>query len=108
VIWENGTGDLNRSALIKMTVPKGQTANTLKLRVLDGQADDSYAVLVNNQLVHWATLSPGGGENWITHSIPLPGGVTGTANVVVIALGPAWGSHGTYGQVAFDWAALCP
>ncbi len=107
VIWEKGKGDLYRSAYIRMKVPKGMTANSLKLRVLDGQADDSYAVFVNNQLVHWATLAPGGGETWGTHTIPLSG-LSGTLHIVILATGPAWSSHGTYGQVAFDWAVLCP
>jgi len=113
VVWEKGTGDLSRSAYLQMKVRKGYgPATHLKLRVLDGQADDSYMVLVNHQLVHWAVLSPGSGETWVTHDIDLttafPGGVKGAVNVVIVAFGPAWSGHGTYGQVAFDWAILCP
>lgn len=115
VIWEPGTGDLYRSASFKMSVKKKCAANTLKLRGLDGLANDSYVVFVNKKLVYWFWAPHPGktkSEEWFTDTIdlttPFPGGLKGKVDVVIVAISPAWTGHGTYGQVAFDWAVLCP
>lgn len=115
VLWEPGTGDIYRSASFKMDVKKICSAKTLRLRVLDGLANDSYMVFVKNELVYWFAAPHTGKtltEEWFVDDIDLttkfPSGLKGKVNVVIVATGPAWSGHGTYGQVAFDWALLLP
>lgn len=107
--WEPGAPDTKQaraaSFMLKAEIPeKGQRANSLRLLVLDGFADDSFEVYVRGKLVHsYDDVYPT--ETWVEHVISLPG-LRGRIKVEIIATGPAWSGFATYGQLAVDYAEL--
>ena len=112
--WVKGDG---RGASFTMNAGTG-TQHELVLRVLDGQADDSFMVFVNGNPVYQYTAKnspkPGDGnyfgdpsgseELWRDHRIYVSG--TGTLTISVAAMGDAWSGFDTYGQLGVDRADL--
>ncbi|MDD1653597.1 MAG: hypothetical protein LUQ64_03535, partial [Methanomicrobiales archaeon] len=101
------------------TLDAGTSAqNELILRVLDGQADDSFMVFVNGDPVYQYTAKnsplPGDGnyfgdpsgpeELWRDHRIYVAG--SGTLTISVAAMGDEWSGFDTYGQLGVDRADL--
>ncbi|MCK4692295.1 MAG: hypothetical protein KAT23_01605 [Anaerolineales bacterium] len=113
VAWEPGAPDTKhaRSASFTFKVPKGFKATQIKLRVLDGLADDSFIVRVNSTVYEYTGLT-NGEENWIEHTINLRNPCSGSCRIKVViqATGPAWKLFDTYGQLAVDEVELlgCP
>ena len=68
-----------------------------EIRHLDGIADDSFDVFVDG--VKWGSYADvGSTETWkITTFSGAPG-----STLKIVATAPAWGSHGTYGQLGID------
>jgi hypothetical protein len=77
---------------------------TLKLKVLDGMANDDFEVYVGDTLVYSYTCDPSTTEYWVTHEIPVK--VTGAVLVTIKATGPAWSGIDTWGQLGVSWAEL--
>ncbi len=94
------------------------TGNLLQLRVLDGIADDSFDLSMNNKLFYsyMGKNNPESGgfnlfgdnagpiESWHIHQIFVP--YADELNITVTATGAAWPGFDTYGQLAVDWAKL--
>ena len=92
--------------------------NLLRLKVLDGVSDDSFAVYVNDDFIYsyMGKNNPasggynlfgdaaGSGEAWHIHQLYVP--YSGPLKISVVSTAPAWGSFDTYGQLAIDWAEL--
>lgn len=85
----------------------GMDATTLKLRVLDGSADDSFVVYVADNLVFTYTdeYPPDDPEVWQIHNIDISG-VGRWFMVRIHCTGPKWYDWDTYGQLGVDWAEL--
>ncbi len=85
-------------------------ARHIKMRVLDGIADDSFNVYVKNPGGDWAlvynyTSDPLTSEYWVVHDIygfPAGKGMSTAIEIKIEATGAAWGSFNTYGQLAVD------
>ncbi len=135
VIW-NGTASLkeddsfeNRGAQFTMTVAKKcpplvcnrqwLRASRLKLRYLDGQANDDFIVLWKNPKGNWELLDvvvtdPSTVEYWRVHDINLVDKIPAQYRIgggkqltfKVVATGNSWSLFDTYGQVAFDYIWL--
>jgi hypothetical protein len=106
VTWEPAAKPKNgkRAASFFVTVPPCQIAQKLELMILDGPADDSFEVYINDTLLYtYADASVT--EVWKTHEIDLPG-FTEKIKVKIQATGPAWESFSTYGQLGVQWAKL--
>jgi hypothetical protein len=92
--------------------------NLLKLKVLDGVGDDSFAVYVNNSFIYsyMGKNNPasggynlfgdaaGTGETWHIHQLYVP--YSAELKISVVSTAPAWTYFDTYGQLAVDWAEL--
>lgn len=89
----------------------------LKLRVLDGQANDSFKVYVNGNLVytyldHSLKTCPNpqdtSCEVWIWHTINLPTSLNGQTSLTVKieSTGEPWSKVATYGQLGVAVAEL--
>jgi hypothetical protein len=109
-------------AKLVLYTPEG-AAKTLKMRVLDGIADDSFDVYVKKPDKKWVLVysykaHPGPGdwkgtaaEVWVEHTMSIPPKVAkGTIIKVKIVLTadttkPWWGFE-TYGWLAIDWIEL--
>ena len=91
-------------ASFKLQVPSRQKAAYIKLRVLDGQADDSFKVYVNNKL-KYTYVGNLGSEDWVIHEINVAG-MTGCLTVKIVPTAAAWALWDPYGQLGVDWAEL--
>jgi hypothetical protein len=114
VVYYNTTDPPDKPwAKLTLYTIKG-AAKTLKIRALDGIADDSFEVYVKNPsgkwiLVYSYTADPSTEEKWIIHEIELPPkvakGITLRIKIVLTGETPWWGFD-TYGQLAIDWIEL--
>ena len=116
VIWDDSDDDRSATITLNRGVRPG-AATAIRMRHLDGLADDSFDVYVKDVHGQWILIgswagSPGP-ENWVViDEFALPNGKTlqldrGRAvEVRLVATGPQWSGFGTYGQVAFDWIEL--
>ncbi|MDD1654638.1 MAG: hypothetical protein LUO91_02890 [Methanomicrobiales archaeon] len=112
--WIKGDG---RGASFTLDAGAGSD-HELILRVLDGQADDSFMVFVNGDPVYQYTAKnspkpgdgnyfgdpPGPQELWRDHRIYVSG--TGTLTISIAAMGDAWSGFDTYGQLGVDRADI--
>ena len=115
VIWDDSDDDPSAEITLDRCQAKG-AAKAIRIRHLDGLADDSFDVYVKDVHGTWVLIgswagSPGT-ENWGTDEFVLPKGKNlqlargKPVEVKLEATGPKWGSFSTYGQVAFDWIEL--
>ena len=83
------------------------TAENLIIRHLDGSANDSFNVYVDNVLVGNYIGTPGP-ETWVTTTFPLgTEDFTGLATIKLeVTTGYPWSLCSTYGQVAVNWAKI--
>jgi hypothetical protein len=87
----------------------------LKIRALDGVANDDFMVFIKNKNGNWENVytyvsNPSVAEVWKIHEIPL-----GPKNwfkfnkqieIAIMATGDTWAQHSTYGQLGIDWIEL--
>jgi hypothetical protein len=129
VVWAGTEPDhfVDRGAAFTMTIPKKcgmylcdwykTVAKNLKLRVLDGAANDDFVVMYKNGAGNWELLSvvqsdASTSEYWTTKTISLLSIPSGLRNrgasltFKVVATGNAWSLKDTYGQLAIDYATL--
>lgn len=100
--WAPSIGDDDPSASFTF-ITGDWFGTTLKLRVLDGFADDSFEVYIGDDLVY-IYADEHTTETWVTHEVPVK--VKGTVLVTIEATGPAWSGIGTWGQLGVSWAEL--
>ena len=88
-------------------------ARHIKMRVLDGIADDSFNVYVKNTGGDWALVysysDSSDSEVWKVHDIysfPAGKGQGTTIDIKIEATGDPWSGFGTYGQLAVDWVQI--
>lgn len=84
-------------AFIDLTFSGGQ--ELVSFKHLDGPAVDSFEVWINNQLYFTYTDSGLPGERWYVSGFNYTPAAPGIVTVRFEAIGPAWPSWGTYGQV---------
>lgn len=130
VVWANTEPDHfeERGAQFTMRVPKycngcylcdwyKTVANKLKLRVLDGIANDDFIVLWKNPQGSWQLLyvyvsDPATNEYWKDVPVDLSTIPTDLRKrgkeltFKIVATGNAWQYFSTYGQVGFDYMSL--
>jgi hypothetical protein len=107
VIWD--ISDDDPEATVTFTLPATLEPGKLKWKSLDGTADDSYEVYVNDTLVYtYEDTEPiDDPEAWYEVSQDIS--ALPEASVVTVrfkATGSKWSGFDTYGQVAFDWIEL--
>jgi hypothetical protein len=85
----------------------------LKMRLLDGIANDDFVVYVKNKRGHWEQIysyvsDPSTTEVWKVHDISLgpKHWFNKSLEVAVMATGDTWAQHATYGQLGIDWIEL--
>ncbi len=111
VIWDASDDDPSAIITLDRGVKRG-AATAIRMRHLDGIADDSFDIYVKD--VHGSYVKIGswdgspGPEDWVTDEFSLPNGKTlqlgrgRSVEVKLVATGDKWSGFGTYGQVAFD------
>jgi hypothetical protein len=74
----------------------------LEIRHLDGIADDSFDVFVDN--IYWGSyVDVGSTETWkITSFMGTPGSQAGPSTVTIVATGGSWWGLQQYGQLGID------
>lgn len=136
VVWASDEAEDENWATVTFEMPDGfrGACHYVSMMVLDGQAEDSFEVLVYNPLLlEWTFVyayeagslkdPEGDDEQWIEHTMWLgdyiddvwtcmvPHGHTyyleGGFQIMIVATGPQWSGFGTYGQLAVDWISLC-
>ena len=92
-------------------------AQTLIIRHLDGIADDSFNVEVENKKGKWILIGvyedKYTSEKWEITTFELKGGKnvmwakgTGEMKIRIVRTAGDWSGYGTYGQLAIDWMEL--
>ena len=81
-------------------------AKIIEIRALDGIADDSFSVYVNDNPVYsYKDKAPlDDPEAWVTHRMPVKG--DGPLVVKIVAKATPWWGQQTYGQMAVNWIKL--
>jgi hypothetical protein len=112
VVWDSSDNDPEAKITLN---PCGVqlTSQTLRLRTLDGLANDSFEMEVKikntaNGKEYNYDWSGDTNEFWVTHEIALPNYLnTGDPiEVTIEAAGPKWAGFDTYGQTAVQWIEL--
>ena len=105
-------GDDDDAGYCSFTWPEGK-ARRIELRVLDGLADDSFAVYVKNPAGKWVlTYSYSdqyATETWLVHTIegfPAGKGQGAHLDLMIVPTNVGWSGFNTYGQLAVDTVAL--
>jgi hypothetical protein len=111
--WPAGTvvDDTNYALLYLTWNPADGKARHIQLSVLDGIADDSFNVYVQNPGGDWALVyhydsDPSTAEYWVTHDIysfPAGKGQGNEIHLKIEATGAPWSGINRYGQLAVDW-----
>ncbi|MFC1910845.1 cellulase family glycosylhydrolase [Chloroflexota bacterium] len=119
-IWDKSDND--PTAYVTLTNCFDQGAQLmLNIRHLDGIADDSFGVEVMNNSDAWVNIGyftdwlvgieePTNQETWLVTDFELSGVMLDAyqpVEVKLTATGTKWSGFNTFGQVAFDWIALC-
>jgi len=114
VVWHAAGDPTPGYATLTLDTGGAGFARHIKLRVLDGIADDSFNVYVKNPGGDWAlvysyTCDPSTSEYWEEHDIysfPAGKGQGTTIEIKIEATGDAWSGFETYGQLAVDWVEV--
>lgn len=87
----------------------------MRIRALDGIANDDFMVFIKNRKENWVLVytyesDPSTAEVWNVHNIQLHPRYWFHSHkpleVSIMATGDTWSSHGTYGQLGIDWVEL--
>jgi len=112
--WQH-TGDPDLEGIdilvLEKTICEPKVLTQLVLNVLDGQADDSFCVWIDDVCVYSYTNGdpPNDPEEWFVHTIDIAEKeipCCGTHEIKIRATGPKWAWWETYGQVAVDYIQL--
>ena len=115
VVWYNDTRnpsdiptnspDENWSTL-EMVTSSNYKASRVEIRALDGIADDSFEIYINENLVY-TYADQGSTETWKTHDIDISNlYISGKITIKIISTGEAWQHFDTYGQLGISWIKL--
>ena len=107
-IWTNFDTPIPGSidAYIDMNFAGGP--ELVSFKHLAGPADDSFEVWIANQLQFTFTDLHNPGERWYVSGFNYTPATPGIHTVRFEAIGPQWGSWGTYGQVCFAGVWIGP
>lgn len=85
----------------------------LKIRALDGIANDDFLVFIKNKKGNWEQVysyvsDPSASEVWKVHAISLYPKLwfKKSVEIAIMATGDTWNQHATYGQLGIDWIEL--
>ena len=101
MVWGGGGGSYDEYNWAEIVFP--ENINTVTIRHLDGQGDDSFDVHVDGNLWAHYTASPGP-EVWVLTSYS---GTPGTT-LRITSTAPAWSGFLTYGQLGIDRVEAVP
>lgn len=106
-------GDGDDAGYCTLTFDEDSKARMLEIRVLDGLADDSFEVYIENPAEEWVLAysytDQHDTETWVTHQIkgfPAGKGQGNTVEVKILPTGKPWTGFDTYGQLAVDYMAV--
>lgn len=118
VIWFSHNAPATEDEYAYITLDRCErngAATAIRVRHLDGIADDSFNIFVKNNHGDWISMgsytwSGNSSEFWVETTFIIPD-VSAIAHgrpieVKLEATGTQWSGFGTYGQVAFDWIEL--
>jgi hypothetical protein len=110
MVWEIGCEEGQNNATFQLD-SDGYYASTLTIRHLDGLADDSFKVEIQNADLSWTDMGSYGdkgnaAEVWTETSFDIPEGRSGLLTFRITATDGEWAQCDTYGQLALDWAEL--
>jgi hypothetical protein len=104
VTWGPSEGEGGQSA--SLTLSTGDyVGTTLKIVALDGQADDSFDVHIDGELIY-SHSGDMGSEDWYEHGIPVHVDPYTTVTVTITATAEAWPLQHIYGQLAISYVTL--
>ena len=111
VVYGPPAVDTTRYAYVTLDTQGKGFARHIKLRVLDGIADDSFNIYAQNPGGDWALVyhydsDPSTTEYWVTHhiySFPAGKGQGADVYIKIEATGAQWSGFNQYGQLAVDW-----
>jgi len=93
-------------ASAELNIPNNYIPTKIKIRALDGIADDSFELFVDNDLVY-AYSDQGSTEIWKTHEIDISyKELLGDIEIKIISTGSKWSNFDKYGQLAISWINL--
>jgi len=103
-----------RSAYLTLNKNKGWGPKEIKMRVLDGIADDDFMVFIKNKKGNWVVLAdeynsdPSATEVWKVHTFALPFSTWNNKPIElrIMATASDWNQKATYGQLGVDWIEL--
>jgi len=115
VIWFNDSANpsdvLTQSpdenyASAQLSIPTNYIPTKIEVRLLDGIADDSFEIYLNNDLVYTYS-DQGSTETWETHEIDLSSMyLSGLVEIKIKSTAPNWTGFDTYGQLGVSWINL--
>lgn len=111
VAWEPGFNDTWVSRMASCTIPgaTGKVAKKIKIRALEGLANDDYCVFASigaGDLLIGCKDESSVTEVWMVHEYDLPAGAFAAGQdvtVKILVTGNAWPSFSTWGQLAVDY-----
>jgi len=114
VAWEPGFNDTPMSRMASCMIPgaTGKVAKKIKIRALEGLANDDYCVFASigpGSLLIGCKDESSATEVWQTHEYDLPAGAFAPGQditVTILATGNAWPSFSTWGQLAIDYIEI--
>lgn len=99
-----------KKVCVDVTEQVAVSASTLKLRVLDGQADDNFMVFFGKTLLYEYDADVSTSEVWKTHTVDLTSLPENTRKTPmtfrIMATGNGWQYRSTYGQLGIDFVEL--
>ena len=91
---------------LKMMINNDYVGSRLEIRALDGIADDSFVVYINNNKIY-DYADQASTETWITHNIDISNyDITGLITIKILSTSDEWQHFETYGQLGISWLRL--
>jgi hypothetical protein len=105
VTWGPNEDENGQSASLTLTT--GDFVGiTLTIIALDGIADDSFEVYIDDELVYDYSADQSQTEYWVKHGIPVHVQKRTTITLTITATGEGWSGRTIYGQLAISYVAL--
>ena len=93
-------------AKLNISISEGFTAYRIYIRALDGLTNDSFEVLIEDEIV-FTYNDQETNETWKTHRINLlPYELKGNLEIKIRCLSTKWSNFDTWGQLAVSWIKL--
>ncbi len=115
VVWYNDSANPSDTptdspdenyASLQLSIPSNYITTKMEIRALDGIADDSFEIYIENDLVY-SYSDEGSTETWKTHEIDISSmDLSGLIEIKIKSTGSKWNSFDTYGQLGISWVHL--